>query len=46
MINGGKIAEDGTYDEHISWDSLFAGLVARQRLDMETFAESGEETPD
>ena len=33
VIDGGKIAEDGTYDELIARDGLFAELVSRQRLD-------------
>ena len=32
LIDGGKIAEDGTYDELIEKNGLFAELVARQRL--------------
>lgn len=32
LIDGGKIAEDGTYDELIAKNGLFAELVARQRL--------------
>ena len=35
VIDDGKIAEDGTYDELIAKGGLFAGLVARQRLDAE-----------
>ncbi len=33
VIDGGKIAEDGTYDELIARNGVFAELVARQRLD-------------
>lgn len=33
VLDNGKIAEDGTYDELIAADGVFAGLVARQRLD-------------
>ncbi len=33
VLSGGKIAEDGTYDELIARDGLFTELVARQRLD-------------
>ena len=36
-LEGGKILEDGTYDELIARDGKFAGLVARQRLDDEAF---------
>ena len=36
VIDGGKIAEDGTYDELIAKNGLFAELVARQRLDTES----------
>lgn len=32
-LEGGKIAEDGTYDELIEKNGRFAQLVARQRLD-------------
>ena len=32
-IDGGKIAEDGTYEELIARNGIFAELVARQRLD-------------
>ena len=39
VIDGGKIAEDGTYDELIEKNGLFAELVARQRLDAEAPAE-------
>lgn len=31
-IDGGKIAEDGTYEELIARKGLFAELVERQRL--------------
>ena len=33
VVGGGRIAEEGTYDELIAMDGLFAELVARQRLD-------------
>ena len=33
VVDGGRIAEEGTYDELIARDGLFAELVARQRLD-------------
>ena len=33
VLDTGKIAEDGTYDELIAADGAFAELVARQRLD-------------
>ena len=36
VIDGGKIAEDGTYEELIAKDGIFAELVARQRLGNET----------
>ena len=32
MLDGGKIVEDGTYDELVSKGGAFADLVARQRL--------------
>ena len=35
VIDGGKIAEDGTYEELIARNGIFAELVARQRLDGE-----------
>ena len=35
VVDGGKIAEEGTYEELIAQDGLFAELVARQRLDNE-----------
>ncbi len=34
VLDKGKIIEDGTYDELIAQNGLFAELVARQRLDM------------
>ena len=34
VIDGGRIIEDGTYDELIAEDGFFAELVARQRLDV------------
>lgn len=33
VVDGGRIAEEGTYDELIARDSLFAELVSRQRLE-------------
>ena len=33
MLEGGRIVEDGTYDELIALNGRFAALVARQRLD-------------
>ena len=33
VLDGGRIAEDGTYDELIEKDGLFAELVKRQRVD-------------
>ena len=33
VLDGGKIVEDGTYDELIANNGAFAELVARQRLD-------------
>ncbi len=33
VLENGKIAEDGTYDELIEKNGIFADLVARQRLD-------------
>ena len=35
VVDGGKIAEEGTYDELIAKNGLFAELVERQRLDNE-----------
>ena len=35
VIDGGKIAEDGTYEQLIALNGIFAGLVERQRLDSE-----------
>ena len=35
MLDGGKIVEDGTYDELVSQGGAFADLVARQRLEGE-----------
>ena len=34
-LEGGKILEDGTYDELIALNGKFAELVERQRLDIE-----------
>ena len=36
FLENGKIAEDGTYDELIAKNGLFAQLVERQRLDVDT----------
>ena len=33
VLDRGKIIEDGSYDELIAQNGLFAELVARQRLD-------------
>ena len=33
VVDGGRIAEEGTYDELIERNGLFAELVERQRLD-------------
>ena len=33
VLDGGKIIEDGTYDELMAQGGFFAGLVERQRLD-------------
>lgn len=33
VMDGGRIVEDGTYEELIEQDGIFAELVARQRLD-------------
>ena len=35
VIDSGKIAEDGTYEELIARNGIFAELVERQRLDTE-----------
>ena len=35
VLDGGKIIEDGTYEELIAKNGFFADLVARQRLDNE-----------
>ncbi len=35
LIDGGRIAEDGTYEQLIAKNGLFAELVERQRLDTE-----------
>ena len=34
-LDGGKIVEDGTYEELIAKNGAFAGLVERQRLDVD-----------
>ena len=36
VVDGGRIAEEGTYDELIAKGGLFAELVAKQRLENET----------
>ena len=36
VIDGGKIAEDGTYEELIARNGIFADLVERQRLNADT----------
>ncbi len=36
VIDGGRIAEDGTYEELIEKNGIFAELVERQRLDQAT----------
>jgi ABC-type bacteriocin/lantibiotic exporter with double-glycine peptidase domain len=33
VMDGGKIIEDGSYEELLAKDGFFSGLVARQRLD-------------
>ena len=40
VIDGGKIAEDGTYDELIALNGIFADLVSRQQLDTKTNPET------
>ena len=35
MLDGGKVVEDGTYDELVARNGAFADLVARQRLEGE-----------
>jgi ABC-type multidrug transport system fused ATPase/permease subunit len=35
VVDGGRIAEQGTYEELIEQGGLFAELVARQRLEGE-----------
>jgi ABC-type multidrug transport system fused ATPase/permease subunit len=32
MLDGGKIADDGTYEELIAHDGAFAELVRRQQI--------------
>ena len=34
VLDGGKIIENGTYDELIAQNGYFAELVERQKLDM------------
>ena len=47
VIDGGKIAEDGTYEDLIARNGIFAELVERQRLGTEETkkSEPGEENP-
>ena len=33
VLDGGRIVEDGTYDELIAKDGYFAGLVRRQQVE-------------
>ena len=33
VVDGGRIAEEGTYEELIEKNGIFAELVERQRLD-------------
>ena len=40
VLDGGRIVEDGTYDELIAADGFFAELVSRQRLDTDSAGES------
>lgn len=35
MIDKGRIAEDGSYEELIAKDGIFAELVRRQRADVD-----------
>ena len=44
VLDGGQIAEDGTYDELIAKNGYFAELVARQMLDRPEKTEGGNET--
>ncbi len=39
VLDGGKIVEDGSYDELIAKNGVFADLVARQQTDDETTSE-------
>jgi ABC-type multidrug transport system fused ATPase/permease subunit len=43
VLDGGNIAEDGTYDELIAKGGFFAELVERQRLDSEDGTMEGEQ---
>jgi len=43
VLDGGKIREDGTYEELLNKGGLFSELVARQRLDQAPGQFSGEE---
>jgi NHLM bacteriocin system ABC transporter ATP-binding protein len=43
VLDGGKIIEDGTYDELIDLNGFFASLVERQRLDLGDDEEEQEE---
>ena len=38
VVDGGRIAEEGTYDELIARNGLFAELVARQRIDTKSYS--------
>ena len=40
VYEGGKIIEDGTYDELIEQNGFFAELVERQRLDRDSEKEA------
>lgn len=40
VLDKGRIAEDGSYDELIAQNGYFAGLIARQRLDNNGFVEA------
>lgn len=42
VLDGGRIIEDGTYEELIAKDGFFAELVRRQRLDTGTAPADGE----
>jgi ABC-type multidrug transport system fused ATPase/permease subunit len=40
VLDGGRIIEDGNYDELIAKKGFFAELVERQRLDNEDFSQA------